>query len=46
MGYLGNKVCMRFDTIPFSILSSCTVKEITPLNFLFGALCITGVDIN
>ena len=35
MGYLGNKVCMRFDTIPFSILSSCIVKEITPLNFLF-----------
>lgn len=39
MGYLGNKVCMRFDTIPFSILSSCIVKEITPLNFLF-LLCV------
>lgn len=40
MGYLGNKVCLRFGAIAFSILIQCTVKENQrSLRHFFLVLC-------
>lgn len=41
MGYLGNKVCLRFGAIAFSILFQCTVKENQrSLRLFFLGLCL------